>query len=136
MAQLPTVKRLSREDFSDQPWISKLLEPLNQVFTSLYDALNKRLTIADNHLAIIKTMTVRVPGGSEPYTEFPWPFVTNPIGCQVINAVDISDSPAAISGAVCCAGGWNYSQGVVTVSNITGLTPGQKYSITFHVIGG
>jgi hypothetical protein len=45
MAKLPTIKRIIKEDFPDQPWIGKLLQPLNTFMESVVSALNKNLNM-------------------------------------------------------------------------------------------
>ncbi|TXG85834.1 MAG: hypothetical protein E6R13_01600 [Spirochaetes bacterium] len=52
-------KRILQEDFKDQPWIGKLLTPLNDVFTQLNSMLNGGLTIKDNLRAEIKELEIR-----------------------------------------------------------------------------
>lgn len=132
MALLPQLKRLSAEDFKDAPpWFMRLLYPLNLFMISVYSALNNQLTFESNMLSQIRSATLN---GSSPTAQFTWPYASAPIGVTVISALDISPFPLLIKQAVTCA--WSYSAGVVNIENVTGLTNGRNYSVTFLVIGG
>ena len=131
MASLPQLKRFLQEDFPDQPWIGKLFYPLNLFMNAVYSALNNSLTFQDNLLSQIKTLSVN---GSSPTVQFTWKFSTNPVGVLILRALDSSSSPTVVTSAVTCD--WSFSSGVVTINNITGLTAGKTYSVTFLVIGG
>lgn len=55
--KLPIYKRISREDLQEAPdWIGKMLYPINQVFETVYNTLNKNLTFADNFLSFQKSV--------------------------------------------------------------------------------
>lgn len=55
--KLPIYKRINREDLKDAPdWIGNLLYPLNQVFETVYNTLNRNLTFTDNVLSFQKTI--------------------------------------------------------------------------------
>lgn len=59
MAKLPDKNRLLEEDFKDQiKWIGKLLYPLNNFMSQVYNALNKDLTFKDNFRGEIKEIEV------------------------------------------------------------------------------
>lgn len=132
MAKLPVVKRLLQEDMKGAgSWISKLLFPLNLFMSNVYSALNHGLTFQDNMLAQIKTLSIK---GSNPTTQFPWPYSTIPVGVSIIATVDTSALPLTVTTAVTCA--WSVSAGIVSIDNITGLDSKRTYSITFLVIGG
>lgn len=131
MAKLPTIRRLSREDYPEAPsWLDKLLFPLNSFLTSTYAALNNQLTINENMIGQTRTVTY-VGGGAASFT---WPFTTNPLGYQVINVTDSNGKNVILSSAP-----WlnaSFSQGQVTIQNVTGLTSGVTYLVTVYVIGG
>lgn len=66
MAKIPTIRRLSLEDFSSQKsWISPLIEILNSFIINVIQALNRQLTISENMLAQISTFRVQT---NETYT--------------------------------------------------------------------
>lgn len=127
MGALPTIKRFLAEDYpTEAGWIGPLLYSLNLLLTTIYSNLNNGMTIGQNSLAQINTVSVN---GSSPTTSFLWKFNSNPVGIEVINVTG-----AVPSGAVFCL--FVYSAGVVTITNVFGLKAGSTYNITFHVIGG
>lgn len=134
MALLPPLRRFMSEDFPDAPsWLPRFFYPLNRFMGAVYSALNQGLTFNNNMIAQIKTLSITA-GSSSPVTQFTWSFSTSPVGCLVISTTDISSTPAVVTNAVTID--WGYGSGVVTINNITGLTAGKTYSITFLVIGG
>lgn len=132
MGALPTIKRFLSEDFPSQAsWIGTLLYPLNLLLTTIYSNLNNGLTLGQNCLAQINTVSI---SGFSPQTSFLWKFSSNPIGVSVVNTVQTNSPGTPIMSPVNCQ--WTYSAGVLTITNVTGLTPGNTYNITFIVWGG
>lgn len=132
MGALPTIKRFVTEDYpSEASWIGTLLYSLNLLLTTVYSNLNNGLTVGQNMLAMITTQSI---SGYTPSTSFLWKFGSNPVGVQVINTVQTNSPVVPITVAVGCQ--WSYSAGVVTITNVTGLVPGNTYNVTFQVIGG
>ncbi len=60
MAKLPTVKRVTEEEFPAdvKKWLGKLLGPLNQFMEQVTGALNRNLTVNDNMSGEIKSITL------------------------------------------------------------------------------
>lgn len=134
MGALPAIKRFVTEDYPSQTaWIGSLLYPLNLLLNTIYTNLNNGLTVKQNMVGDIKTLSV---SGATPVTSFPWKFSTAPVGVNVINAAQTDGTPTPITSAVSCAGSWSYNAGVITINNVTGLNSAHTYNITFHVIGG
>lgn len=132
MGQLPTFRRFLAEDYSSQSaWIGPLLYGLNLILNTLYSNLNNGLTLAQNHLAQIKTISVT---GLTPTTSFSWNFKSNPVGVSVVSTVQTDGTPAPVTLAVTCD--WSYAAGVVSINNVTGLNTAHTYSITFIIWGG
>lgn len=132
MGSLPPIKRFLTEDFPTQAsWIGNLLYPLNLFFNTVYSNLNNGLTLSQNMLAQVKTISI---SGSSPTTSFPWKFSSAPIGVTLVNIVQTDGTPAVITNATTCA--WSYAAGVVTINNVTGLNSAHQYSATFIVWGG
>jgi hypothetical protein len=60
MAKIPTIRRLTIEDFpSQKDWIQPLIEILNNFIINVVVAFNKQLTISENFLAQISTFRVQ-----------------------------------------------------------------------------
>ena len=131
MAQLPPIKRFVIEDYPSQStWIGALLYPLNLLLNSVYSNLNNGLTVSQNMLAQINTVTVN---GSSPSTSFLWKFSSNPVGISVINVVQTSTPVVALTAPVFCQ--FSYNAGVISVT-VIGLPTSGTYNVTFQVLGG
>lgn len=130
MGALPTIRRFLTEDYpTEASWIGALLYPLNLLLTTIYSNLNNGLTIANNMLGQVKTISV---DGTLASISFPWDFPAKaPIG---ISIVDCYNSSTLVPVASTCS--WSYSSGTITINSITGLTGGQTYTCTFIVWGG
>ena len=127
--KLTFLKRFLVEDFpSQQAWIGELLNPLNQAFEQLSQAMNKSLTIADNLDAETQEITFT---GSDTVT-FKVATKNRPKGVLVSNFVTVSGSaPTAAVQPV-----WSYSstdQTVTINSWFGGLSSTAKYRVTFFI---
>jgi len=132
MAKLPILKRFLAEDYqSAGAWITKFLYVLNLFAGSVYAALNNGLTLQDNMLAQVNTVSI---SGSSPKTTINWSYSSKPVGVLLINILDASSQAAIITSPTTVA--WSYGAGVITINNITGLTSGKSYTATFWSTGG
>lgn len=134
MGALPTIKRFLAEDYpTESGWINNLLYPLNLLLNTIYSNLNNGLTLSQNSLAQVKTISIT---GQNPTTTFNWNFSTvqAPVGVIVVNCVQTDSPVSTITQAVTCA--WSYSGGVISILNVTGLNKSHSYSVTFIVWGG
>ena len=132
MGQLPTFRRFLSEDFqSESSWIGPLLQGLNLILNTLYSNLNNGLTLAQNCLAQIKTLSI---SGLKPTTTFSWNFKSNPVGVSIVQCTQTDGTPAVITSAVTCD--WSYLAGVISINNVTGLNSSHTYNVTFIVWGG
>lgn len=131
MATLPTIKRFLTEDFPGQAnWIGGLFYPLNLLLNTIYSALNNGLTLSQNIMTQVKTLSV---SGSSPSVSFPYSYTPNsPIGVSIISVVQTS-SASVTQGAVSCI--WTFSSGTITI-NVQGLVTSATYNLTFIVWGG
>ena len=131
MARLPPIKSLQIEDFQDQKsWIGKLLIPLNQFMTTIYNTLNGSLEFGSNIRGQIHTINF-----IEGTTELPLRFRSTfgrPQGVLIVNLVDVSDAPATITDAPYAD--WSFSGDQFVIRNILGLQSGKKYRITLLCI--
>lgn len=126
--RLPPIKRFLMEDFqTEASWIGRLIIPLNTFMTIMTNGLDNGMTISENMLAQIKTISV---SGATSQTSFLWPFQIKPIGCHVIACTKADGTPFQNPGVT-----FTFSQGLVQVT-LTGLSPTDNYFVTFHVIGG
>ncbi len=62
MANLPSIKLISREDLKEAPsWIERLLSPLNSFMAAVYENLNRGLTFRQNIRCNIKEVRFATP---------------------------------------------------------------------------
>lgn len=134
MARLPSIKRLTTEDFKDEAsWIGKLLSPLNEFMASVVTALNKGLTFSENFNAQVKELTFTQSTALYPQ-KFLCTLTTKPMGVLVVRADEANDNPAPLTTAVMAS--WRYVNGQIFIDSFSGLTLGQKYRICVIIIAG
>ncbi len=132
MAQLRPQK-LIIEAFKEQAqWIGSLLNPINLMFNDLILAFNNNLTISENFFQEIKEIKFKNQTQSFPLV-FKTKFNSHPKGMTMIYAYDNTTSlptilPAQVS--------WDFANGSMKITSITGLTANQTYTIRFLIIYG
>lgn len=147
MARLPEYKRLVVEDYpkEERPWLGKLFVPVNRFMLSVYQALNRQLTINDNFLGEIKrnvlvsadAFPVSTGGGVKfRYALFEkfGSATPQPLSVIIGRIQENISTPPTFTNAVTCD--WDYSEGTIRIKNITGLTSGKNYLVTFEVKSG
>jgi hypothetical protein len=123
MAKLPAINQIKKEDFPDQGWIEKLLSPINSFMRSVYQALNKGITVGDNLSGQSKTIDfVYSASGS---VSFAWNSPSRPEHVWVTGVVSYGAQPTAAVWA-----NWTFDGTAVTLNQITGLTAGERYKLT------
>ena len=134
MARIPSIRRLTSEDFRDQAsWIGKLFAPVNDFMSSVIVALNKGLTFDENFNAQIKTLEFIKEATSFPMS-FACTLTMRPVGLWVLKAENIAGTPDTLTTAIWVD--WKYDNGTVTISNISGLTNAKKYRISVIIVAG
>ena len=136
MARLPVVKKILREDVKEAPnWIERMLWPINQFFESVFNALDKRLTLVENVRAQIKEITFTTDA-SYPSVweniEFPREIPAAPQGLFVMQILQDEDNHTPITTAG--HADWLDLNGVITIFHISGLTAGETYTVRFLVV--
>lgn len=134
MAKLPPVQRLVTEDFSDQKkWIGKLLSPINQFMESIYQSLNRGLTLKDNLAADVLETQLE---GVFP-AKIAWTLKSKPVAVLVGQVELVSGATVSLSSAVGIR--WSYNgQGVLQIDQVLGITPSAtaKYRLTLVCFTG
>jgi hypothetical protein len=138
MSTLPTFKTLQASDFPDQyaDLINQLALIFNNEIQSVFNALNNGVSLNDNIFCVVKTIpvTVDVNGNTTNTANFQISIPNMRVqGCTVIRAVNTSNSSIFPTGAPFVS----FTPGTqqVTINNVTGLTPGQQWSITLIAWG-
>lgn len=127
--KIPKMPRFLVEDFpSQQAWIGELLNPLNNAFEQINQALNKSLTIADNLDAETQEITFT---GSETVS-FKVSTKNRPKGVIVSNFVTVSGT--APTAAVQPVWSYNSTDRTVTINSwFGGLSSTAKYRVTLFI---
>lgn len=137
--QLPAISGIRTEDFpSEQKWIAKLLQPLNQFLLSATNAINGNITYTDN----IPCQLIKMNFTYRTTADFPmiikWNIAQNNSNASLTPPTEVRVCSATENGtAIAIVPAWNYSNGIInftyftklTSSGVTGLTAGSKYNI-------
>lgn len=137
MAKLFQFKRIVVEDFDkdDRGLITKLAYPLNLALESMFNALNKNLTLEDNFNAQVNIIELNVDENGTPRTNGSFrsnlktPIKTIKVG-RAQNLTNPNTYPTTAP--------WiSYSQDgtTVTINNISGLQSGNNYRLTIESLG-
>ena len=136
--KLSTFKRLDKSNFDDQyqDLIDQLGLSLNNDIQSLFDALGGKLSLADNFLCTIKDVPIVVDADGIPKNAAQFQIdKTNMriLGCQVVNAVNRTNSNTYPTGAPFV--NFTANGQLVTIDHVTGLQPNQNYTLTIIAFG-
>lgn len=130
---LPTFKSLQSSDFDPQykDLIDKLALILNNDIQGLYNTLQRSASLKDNLLCIVKDVPVVVDsdGNTVNSANFAIDIPNMRVrGCEVIRAVNIINSNTYPTGAPFI----NFTPGTqqVTIDHVTGLRPGDQWTLT------
>lgn len=137
MAKLPDIKRILKEDLgNDVPeYIDKIIGPVNSLSESVYQALGKQITFADNITSSIKTLEVTT---SAVYP-LAFPKVSTPSGItkradgvlilQIQNKANLY-APILTSPFL----SWLDTGGNIEINHISGLLPSTTYIFKILII--
>lgn len=138
MANLPSIRLISREEIKEAPsWIDKLLSPLNTFMGSVYDALNRNLTFAQNIRCTIKELRFTTEAdyvSADNFAElvFSTGLKVKAFGVTV-QQLSKTASPSAVITAPTSID-WTERDGEIHVRFVAGLEDSTAYFIRFLVI--
>lgn len=126
-------QRFTTEEFPEQEdWIGKLFSPLNQFTGDIVRAFRNQLTISDNLYQEIKEIKW-VNSTSNYPLKFTTKFKASPKGLNYIYLYNNTlGSYSLLSPHIV----WDYKDGQVIISNISGLTASSTYTIRILVLYG
>jgi hypothetical protein len=126
MAKLPRIRRFVQEDYPSQnKWIGRLFDPLNQFIDTVFTALNKGLTFRENMRCVVKTLEFVEGTGVYPL-KFNWDLKgTGPTGLIIARVVYNNTAPTETVGA-----DWEFDGTSVSIKSFFGLTASEQYKIT------
>lgn len=132
---IPSSPQLRSEDFDQtvQPWIGRLLSPLNTFITSVTTAINGRLTFVENVLGQEKLLSFTYASNTLPL-KFMVSFSGTVKSLQIVAATE-DGSPVAVVPA------WSVSGTTVSITDLVKLSSGaastlqvgSKYNLTVRV---
>jgi len=132
MARIPPLKRVLQEEFPDQPWLNKLLTPLNKFMESVVSAFNKSITVNDNMAGAIRTVEMRGTTATIPWSgQAPSVVIVGRVRASDNQPLDSTANPDAI------AVRWYLdSDGNIYIYSIQGVTPtpSLKYTLTLLIL--
>lgn len=137
--KLQGYKRIVKEDYDkkDQDIVSKLAYSINTAFDSVFQAINKNLTISDNlNMMFIDITGVRVDANGVPNAplQLKYTLPTNCKGLQVINLTNNTSSNVTPTQTPFVSF-TQASPSLLKISNITGLVADSSYSLTLIAYG-
>ena len=135
MSLLPPINRLILEDFPAEPrkWLGKLIQPVNQFFESIYSALNKGLTIADNFAGEVKTVEL---DGTFPL-KLTWSQKSKPVAVLVGDVYRSDGSAVSLTYGVFVK--WSFNQSAqLQLDAVVGISPtsSAKYKVSLVCLTG
>lgn len=130
--KLPNFKRLFSTDFKKdfKDLIDQLSLSLNTGIDLLYTALSNNLTLSDNFKATVKNILVTTDVNGNPTSGASFKLTTGTSkieGILVLSALNQVNSAAYPTSGVFITGG--QSGDTFIINNVTGLQPGQSYSL-------
>lgn len=138
MSSLPSFKSIQSSDFPEeyQDLINKLALLLNNEIQSVFTALTKGVSLADNILCTVATVpiTVDANGNTTNSAQFAINIQNMKVaGCLVIKVLNTTNSAIYPTGAPFIS----FTAGTqnVTINNITGLQTGYQWSVTVLAFG-
>lgn len=136
MARLPDLRRINKEDFQkdDQDMADKLAFPLNSFMEQTRAAFDHAIDFSNlNQELIVLTVTVDDAGVPVQRTQYKSNLQSNVAGTICINSVNqttLGNYPLATPFLSV-----TQNANIVTVLNIRGLTPNERYQLTILSIG-
>lgn len=136
--KLPSYQRIMKEDIEEEyrPLIEKIGFSINSFLQAVLTLSTNQITIKDNLFQEIKLITVEVTSSGKPTTQLQLSTtLTNQLaGIQVIKIVNNTSTTVYPTSGVFPS--WSQNNKVITINHITGLVPGNNYTISLLLIGG
>jgi hypothetical protein len=132
--KLPTIQRFQKQNYpGSPPWFTRFIEDINSFSEIIWNILNKNITLGDNMDAQIYAFTLLAGAASLNNTvSFQSGLKHVPQAVLVGNVVNTAAYSAAPTTAVWAS--WSFSNSMISVNAITGLTTGQTYQLTLIVL--
>lgn len=145
--KIPSVKRIVTNDYDPKysDIVGKLADTLNYEIEIFNTTLTQQVSLGDNVLCDVKTLSITVDGSGNPTTTPSFTIVNKNItsiqGMQVIKAVNAANTNSYVTGApflsysVQQKQGQNTSSITVAITNCTGLPANTAFNLTVVIYG-
>ena len=132
--KLPVIQRFQKQNYPGSPdWFTRFMSDVNLFTETIWNILNKNVTVSDNIDAYIYTFSLLAGASASNNTATFTPTISHtPQAVFVGNCVDAAAYSSPLSSAVYCS--WTYNGSQIQIQSITGLTSGHTYSITLVVL--
>jgi hypothetical protein len=135
--KLPQYKRITKSDYptDSQTVVEKLALTINTGFDNMLELANKKISLSDNILCSVRTITIIVDSAGTPTgtASFSLDFTGRVLGVQVINAINLTNINIFPTGTPFIS--YSQTQSGVTMKNITGLTSKDNWQLTVVAYG-
>lgn len=125
-------RRFTIEEFGEQQnWIGSLLSPINQLVSELFAGLANNITVSENLFQEIKELKFVADSSIYPI-RFKTKFNKHPVGLYAIYCKDSTGATSSDTPWI----SWSFSDGQLTITNITNLTASSSYTLKLLLIYG
>jgi len=136
--RLPNIKRIDKQNFpkQDPDFIDKLGFTLNNDMETLFNVLNRNVSLKENSFATVKEVQVIVDTNGIPKNSASFQLdISNMrvLGCEVLKAVNAKNSTTYPTGAPFIS--FSQASNIITINHVTGLQPDQPYNLTIVAYG-
>ncbi len=137
MARLPSFRRVFLSDYSEeeQPLVSKLSQTINQGLETLFDALNKKISLGDNILCTVKDVVIQVDSSGTPQnaTSFQLDITGTIVGCVVLKAENLTNTAVYPTSSPFIS--YTQTQNGIRIDHVTGLQSNNQYRLRIVAFG-
>ena len=134
---LPKFRRIYKTDFPEeiQDTVEKLASSINNGLEVLYDLANKKVSLKDNVLSTIKSVTVEVLSTGVPKitTDVSIDFSGRAEGVSVLKVDNLTNSSVYPSSGVTVS--FTQTDNGIQINHITGLQAGYQYRLKLVIFG-
>jgi hypothetical protein len=130
--KLPSYKRIITQDYTEenQELIEQLGGNINDSFTTLYSALNNRLTFGENISSTVKEIELSVDSSGKPINDsgFKLDILNTPVtGCICVKATNLINSNTYPTGTPWVS--FIQTDNFIRILNVTNLQPNTRYRL-------
>lgn len=130
--KFPTFRRIFKQDYpvDQQSLVEKLSITINNSFETIFNAFNKNISLTDNILCTVKTISVKVNASGVPTTSTSFSIDTtgNIKGISVIKAENTTDASVFPTSAPFIS--YTQNNTVITITQVAGIPANNSFNLT------